>query len=47
MWVGDTEDPFVPYPRQKLMLNLAEDRDRIDAFLDKLLMMYTAENMSK
>ena len=39
-WVSDVDDPFVPYPKQGLMLNLKEDRERIDAFLDKLVALY-------
>lgn len=46
LWVADTEDPFVPFPRQKLMLNLTADRERIDAFLDKLLIMYNNDSRS-
>lgn len=40
LWVGETQDPFVPFPREKLMLNVTADRERIDAFLDKLITMY-------
>ena len=40
LWVGDVEDPFVPYPREGLMLNVVSDRERIDVFLDKLINMY-------
>lgn len=36
-WVGDVDDPFVPYPKEGLMLNVSEDRERIDIFLDKLI----------
>lgn len=42
-WVGDVSDPFVPYPKEGLMLNLSEDRERIDAFLDKILAKYHTE----
>lgn len=37
-------DPFIPFPKEKLILNLVKDRERIDVFLDKLLLMHTAEN---
>lgn len=37
LWVADTQDPFVPFPREKLMLNISSDRERIDIFLDKLI----------
>lgn len=43
LWVGETIDPFVPYPREKLMLNLVQDRERIDIFLDKLSVMHNIE----
>lgn len=43
MWVGEIIDPFIPYPREKLMLNLVRDRERIDIFLDKLINMHHLE----
>ncbi len=43
MWVGEIMDPFIPYPREKLMLNLVRDRERIDIFLDKLINMHHLE----
>ena len=46
-WVGDVSDPFVPYPKEGLMLNLVEDRERIDMFLDKLITMYYTEARMK
>ena len=44
LWVADITDPFVPLPKSKLMLNLVEDRERIDTFLDKLLVMHTPDH---
>lgn len=44
LWVGDINDPFVPLPKEKLMLKVIEDRERIDVFLDKLLNMHTPEH---
>ena len=44
LWVGDIQDPFVPLPKEKLMLKLVEDRERIDIFLDKLANLHTMEN---
>ena len=44
LWVGDITDPFVPLPREKLMLKLYNDRAKIDAFLDRLLTLHTLEN---
>lgn len=41
--VTDIEDPFAPGPREKLMLNLKEDRDLIDALIDKLIVLYNVE----
>jgi len=45
--VGDVDDPFVPYPKEGLMLNLVEDRERIDTFLDKLITMYYTDTRMK
>lgn len=42
--VADVDDPFSPAPRERLMLNAVQDRERIDAFLDKLLTMYQTED---
>ena len=44
LWVGDINDPFVPLPKEKLMLKVVEDRERIDLFLDKLLVMHTPDH---
>jgi hypothetical protein len=44
LWVGDIEDPFVPLPKEKLMLRLVEDREKIDIFLDKLPNYHTIDN---
>ena len=44
LWLPDITDPFVPLPKAKLMLNLVADRERIDTFLDKLLVMHTPEH---
>jgi Sec23/Sec24 trunk domain len=43
LWVGDVNDPFVPYPREKLMLKVVEDREKIDIFLDKLVTLHYPE----
>lgn len=42
-WIGDMSDPFVPLPRSRLLLNIVEERERLDCFLDKLQTMYTPE----
>lgn len=44
LWVGDVIDPFIPLPKEKLILKLVEDREKIDIFLDKLLNYHTMEN---
>lgn len=43
LWVGDVQDPFVPFPQEKLMLNLVKDREKIDIFLDKLINFHNVE----
>jgi hypothetical protein len=42
-WVSDVDDPFVPFPREGLMVNVKDDRERIDAFLEKLVALYYTE----
>jgi len=42
-FVSDVDEPFVPYPKEGLMVNLKDDRERIDIFIDKLLGMYYTE----
>jgi protein transport protein SEC24 len=44
LWVNDVEDPFYPLPLETLMLNVRDDRERIDIFLDKLIQMYYVEH---
>lgn len=41
--VTDVDDPFAPLPRDVLMLNVKDDRDVIDALLDKILALYNVE----
>ena len=38
--VSDIEDPYLPLPNSKLLLNIVEDGDRIYALLDKIYNMY-------
>ena len=45
--MSDLEDPFIPLPQEALMLNVKEDRERIDIFLDKLITMYYNESRGK
>ena len=42
--LSDIDDPFAPLPFLNLSLNLKIDRDRIDAFLDKLLALYYCDS---
>lgn len=42
-WMNDLDDPFHPLPIQTVMLNVKDDRDRIDIFLDKLIQLYYTE----
>ena len=44
LWVGVITDPFIPMPKERLLLKLVDDRERIDTFLDKLLNLHTSEN---
>jgi hypothetical protein len=41
--LGDLQDPFVPLPASLLLLNLAENGDKIYALLDKIYNMFTPE----
>ena len=41
--VSDLEDPYIPLPSQKLLLNVAEDFDLINALLDKIYLFYSEE----
>jgi hypothetical protein len=43
LWVGDINDPFVPFPKEKLMMKVVEEREKIDIFLDKLLTFHNVE----
>lgn len=40
--VGDVETPFIPLPQSKLMMDIADERDRIDIVLDKIYNMVTS-----
>ncbi len=42
--VADKTDPFLPVPFEKLVLNLTQDREKIDFLLTKLLEIHTEEN---
>jgi hypothetical protein len=38
--VGDVENPFIPLPQNKLLLDLNDDRERIDLLIDKISNMW-------
>ena len=42
--VGDINDPFVPLPASKLLMNVAEDAERIHALIDKIYNMHSDEH---
>jgi len=42
--VGDINDPYVPMPASKLLMNVAEEGERIHALLDKIYNMYSDEH---
>ena len=42
--VSDIDDPFIPLPLEKLLMNMDTDRDRFLALLDKLYNMYSTEH---
>lgn len=41
--ISDKTDPFLPVPFDNLMLNLSQDRGKIDHLLTKLLEIHTEE----
>jgi protein transport protein SEC24 len=43
----DTEDPFIPYPPEKLGFDLATQKEHLENLLDKLLVINHAENVNK
>ena len=47
MQVGDLQEPFTPFPAETFLLNVQTDRERIDAFLDKLITIYHTEEKKK
>ena len=40
MHVGDVESPFIPLPHNKLLMDLAVDRERIDILIEKISQMW-------
>ena len=42
--LGDVTDPFIPLPASKLLMNVAEDGERLNALLDKIYNMYGEEH---
>ena len=45
--VSDIEDPYIPLPTTKLLLNMVEDGDRIYALLDKIYNLYNEEHYAQ
>ena len=41
--VGETQEPYVPMPASKLLMNVTDDSDRIYALIDKIYNMYSDE----
>ena len=41
--VGDVNDPYVPLPSSKLLMNVAEDGERLYALIDKIYNLYSDE----
>jgi hypothetical protein len=37
--VGEVDDPFIPLPVQKLMMEIVNDREKIDVVIDKIYNM--------
>jgi hypothetical protein len=44
--VGDVESPFIPLPHNKLLLDLSEDRERIDILIEKISQMWSKTGQS-
>ena len=44
--VGDVENPFIPLPHNKLLMDLTDDRERIDALIDKISAMWGTPSSS-
>ena len=44
--MGDINDPFVPLPASKLLMNVADDAERIHALIDKIYNMHSEEHYS-
>ena len=42
--IGDINDPYIPLPASNLLMNVAEDGERIHALLDKIYNMYGEEH---
>ena len=45
--VGDINNPFVPLPFTKLMLNVASDKSRLESLIDKVYNSYTQDYYSQ
>lgn len=39
--VGEVDDPFIPLPLSRLLLDIVKDREKIDTVIDKIFNMFT------
>ncbi len=39
--VGEVDDPFIPLPLNRLLLDIGKDREKIDTVIDKIFNMFT------
>ena len=45
--IGDCDSPFIPLPPSKLLMNVTEDAERIDALFDKVYNMFNEDYYSQ
>ena len=45
--VGEINDPYIPLPPNKLLMNVSEETERIHALLDKIYNMYGEEHYAQ
>ena len=41
--VGDIQEPYIPLPPSKLLMNVSEDGERLFALIDKIYNFYSAD----
>jgi hypothetical protein len=42
MHVGEVDDPFIPLPLSRLMMDITQNREQIDIVIDKIYNMFTS-----